>query len=507
MVFRTTKWENLQRKILIYFRTFANILDMEMADTEKIKSIIAQGEGINIEFKKSHDTLTRDVYETICAFLNRKGGIILLGVKNNGTIEGIREDTITTQLRTLANETNNPQIISPTVRLETEILEINGKKIICIHVPESLQAHTHKNIYFDRNEEGDYRLDNYHLVSNLYLRKQSGFTENRIFPHLRIDDFVQEDFDFVRRRLALFNDRHPWISMDNEEMLRSAKMYLRDEQTKTEGYTLAAVLMFGKSSALAMACPHYKTDALCRKEDTNRYDDRDVVDCNLIQAYGRLMAFIRKHLPDRFFLEEDRRTSYREIIFREVISNLLTHREFTNPYPARLIIYKTTVVTENWNIPHTMGRITPDNLIPYPKNPTIAGFFRQLEWFDDLGSGVRNMFHYCPLYVKDKNALPIMEENDVFKLTVPYEKPESIKTSISQAIEISVNIKHADRILELIRYNPKITAIAIGNELSLSENHIRKILSRLVKLNIIEREGSDKNGEWVIIENDRVKIG
>jgi ATP-dependent DNA helicase RecG len=114
--------------------------------------------------------------------------------------------------------------------------------------------------------------------------------------------------------------------MTNEEILRSAKMYLRDERTKEEGYTLAAALMFGKPATLAMTCPHYKTDALCRKEDTIRYDDRDVVDCNLIQAYGRLMAFVRKHTPDRFFLEGDRRISIREVIFRESVANMLVHR-------------------------------------------------------------------------------------------------------------------------------------------------------------------------------------
>ncbi|MDR3266812.1 MAG: putative DNA binding domain-containing protein [Tannerella sp.] len=469
-----------------------------MIDTEKINSIIAQGEGLKIEFKTSYESLTRNVFETICAFLNRKGGIVLLGVKDNGRIEGVKEDTIQTQLKLLANDMNNPQVITPTARLETDVVEIEGKKIIYIHVPESPQAHSHKGIYYDRNEEGDYKLMNHFLISNLYVRKQDKLTENKIFPNLRMEDFVQEDFDFVRDRISTFNVKHPWRNMNNEEILRSAKMYLRDEQTQQEGYTMAAALMFGKPNALAMACPNYKTDALCRKDDTDRYDDRDFVDCNLIQAYERLMAFVRKHTPDRFFLEGDRRVSIREIIFREAIVNLLIHREFSHPYPARLIIYKETVVTENWNIPHTQGHITPENMIPYSKNPTIANFFRQLEWFDDLGSGVRNMFHYCPLYVKDKNALPIMEENDVFKLTIRYEKERASNVFDMENSNISA-IKHADKILELIQINPKITAQMLASELSLSESSIRKIFARLVKSNIVERKGSDKDGEWGVI--------
>jgi ATP-dependent DNA helicase RecG len=95
-----------------------------MTDTEKIKSLIAQGEGLNVEFRQSRNSLSRSVFETVCAFLNRKGGYILLGVRDNGIVEGVSEESLQNQLKTLANDMNNPQIISPVMRLETETLEI-----------------------------------------------------------------------------------------------------------------------------------------------------------------------------------------------------------------------------------------------------------------------------------------------------------------------------------------------------------------------------------------------
>jgi ATP-dependent DNA helicase RecG len=162
--------------------------------------------------------------------------------------------------------------------------------------------------------------------------------------------------------------------MSNEEILHSAKMYLQDEQTGKSGYTLAAALVFGKTETIARICPQYRTDALCRKEDVLRYDDRDTVDCNLIQAYERLMNFIRKHTPDRFYIEGDTRLSIRDIIFREMITNMLIHREFYSYFRATLTIYKNTVVAENGNIPYVMGRITPENLNPHTKNPTLFAF-------------------------------------------------------------------------------------------------------------------------------------
>ena len=129
-----------------------------MFEVEKIRALIAKGEGLNVEFKRSHEVLSRSVFETICAFLNRKGGYALLGVKDNGTIEGVREDTLQAQLKTLASDMTNQQIISPVIRLKAEIVEIDGKKIICIYVPESEQVHSYKGTYYDRQNEVDIKL-------------------------------------------------------------------------------------------------------------------------------------------------------------------------------------------------------------------------------------------------------------------------------------------------------------------------------------------------------------
>jgi ATP-dependent DNA helicase RecG len=114
---------------------------------------------------------------------------------------------------------------------------------------------------------------------------------------------------------------------------------------------------------------------------------------------------------------------------------------------------------------------------------------------EDLGSGVRNMFHYVPLYVKDKNALPIIEEGDVFKLTVPYEK-KSIDTFDFDRVS---NIKNADKVLELIQANPKITMPEMAENLSVTVRTVERIMSKLVEENIVRRDGAKKDGIWVIV--------
>ncbi len=99
------------------------------------------------------------------------------------------------------------------------------------------------------------------------------------------------------------------------------------------------------------------------------------------------MEFARKHLLDKFFLEDVNRVSLRNILAREMISNTLMHREFTSSYMAKFVIEKDRMYVENANRASGNGFITPENLEPNPQNPIIASFFRTIGFADNLGSG------------------------------------------------------------------------------------------------------------------------
>jgi len=56
------------------------------------------------------------------------------------------------------------------------------------------------------------------------------------------------------------------------------------------------------------------------------------------------------------------------------------------------------VRTENSNKPHGFGVLDPDTFTPFPKNPVIGAFFREIHRADELGSGMRNMIRYGKAY-------------------------------------------------------------------------------------------------------------
>ena len=65
-------------------------------------------------------------------------------------------------------------------------------------------------------------------------------------------------------------------------------------------------------------CPSYETDELVRRLNLDRYENREIISTNLIESFDQLMEFTRKHLPDKFFLENESRISLRNILAREI---------------------------------------------------------------------------------------------------------------------------------------------------------------------------------------------
>lgn len=273
--------------------------------------------------------------------------------------------------------------------------------------------------------------------------------------------------------------------MDNMELLKSAGLYLKDLQSGKEGITLAEISLLGKDDLIISALPHYRTDAILRREDIDRYDDRDDIRTNLVDSYERLMLFIAKHLNDKFYLEKDQRVSLRDTIFREVVSNILVHREFLNPFPAKLVIENERVFVENSNKPHSNGTIDPANFSPFPKNPTIARFFKEIGRVDELGSGVRNTYKYNKIY---SEADPTFIEGDVFKTIIPL-KP---KQGDQAGDQVSDQDDRTKEILEFCKIPKRRSEIQEFSEIKSRQYFRTKILSPLIKGGLLKLTIPDK---------------
>ena len=147
----------------------------------ELLTLIHGGENIRVEFKKSTNEITRDVYDTVCSFSNRDGGIIILGVKDNGEILGIIPDAVDRMKKDFVTSINNGQKINPPLYLQPETYQIEGRTLLVIQVPVSSQVCRHRGRIFDRNHESDIDItDNSDMVYQLYARKSGSYFVNKV---------------------------------------------------------------------------------------------------------------------------------------------------------------------------------------------------------------------------------------------------------------------------------------------------------------------------------------
>ena len=458
---------------------------------------IKNGEGTTIEYKEAKKSLPSNLFESVCSMLNRNGGHIFLGVKDDSKVIGVYKDYTKNMKKEFVDLCNNPEKIFPTVHLDIKEYLYEEKHILYIYVHESSDVHKTANKIFDRNEDGDFDItNNTTQISNLYIRKRSTYIENKIYPFATMEDLRIDLIEEARKMATNRTSNHPWSKMSNEEMLRSAGLYERNLETGKEGFNLACLLLFGKDDIIASALSYYKTDAILKIKDTERYDDRDDIRTNLLDSYDRLTDFIKKHLNDKFYIEDDQRINVRDVIARELCANLLIHREYSNPYPARLVITKDSIITENANKPRTIGFIDLNNYSPYPKNPKIAGFFKEIGLADELGSGIKKIAKYTKIY---SGGEPIFKDDEIFIATVPLTNKRASSTYIN-------NNKLKELILSFIKesadgktrqdINDYIYPQMI-EELETKNNRVRTALTYLRKKGLIENINSDTKPVWI----------
>jgi ATP-dependent DNA helicase RecG len=477
---------------------------------ERIKRLLKEKENIRLEFKEAATALPGNLFETICAMLNREGGDILLGVKDNGDVLGVDELAIPRMITDLVNLSNNPQKLEPPFILFPQPYGINGRWLIHIQVPASSQVHKTTKIIFDRSNDGDFKVEQPHRIAEIANRKRNHYTEGIIYPALRMEDFKASLFPKIRNLIRSNNPAHPWLALDDRQLLEISGLWKKDYQSGQEGYTLAAALLLGKDEVIRQIVSHYKIDALVRIKNLERYDDRVYIQTNLIEAYEILMEFVNRHLPDKFYLEGAHRVSLRTTIFREIVANLIIHREYTNAAPGTFTIYADRVETENANNPHGEGPIDPTNFIPFPKNPLIAKFFIQLGRVEELGSGILTTTRLTKEYAGKGKAVFI--EGSTFKTIIPLPDGKAIiaDDTVSDTVNDTVNdttdtVKKRMILLikELIK-QPGLKSKDLANITGVSEVSIRRDMQKLGKL--IEFRGAPKKGGYFLTEYMQTKL-
>jgi len=169
---------------------------------EKLISLLKQKESKRLEFKKFRDEISATLFETVCAFLNRDGGEIIIGADDDGNIIGIEESRIDRMMNNIVTMSNNPDTLDPPFILDPHKYEIEGKSIIYLNIPESSQVHRFKGTVYDRSSDGDFKIKEPQRIAAISNRKSGFYSEMRLCPNISFRDLDPETFKGMRNRLS-----------------------------------------------------------------------------------------------------------------------------------------------------------------------------------------------------------------------------------------------------------------------------------------------------------------
>ena len=158
-------------------------------------------------------------------------------------------------------------------------------------------------------------------------------------------------------------------------------------------------------------------------------------------------------------------------------------------------------MAENWNRPCISGVFSP-----YPKNPVIEKFFKEIGRIYELRSGFRNTFKYCSIYTPETK--PQFIEDDVFRTIIPLKaKKREDEVIVSGWDNVRMEVRRnfgeklgesSEKILELILRDQYISASVMDYVIGVSAKAVEKQLKKLKSKGVINRIGPDKGGFWKI---------
>ena len=144
-----------------------------MDGSKKIREQIKQGEGLHLDFKHSIND-SKKIARSLSAFANTEGGTLLIGVRDNGSIAGIKSDEEYYMI-----ETASLVFCKPNVEFTHKIWNIDGKSILEIIVApgdyKPYLAPDYKNFYRAFIRVKDENLVANKIIVDAWKRKQKGF--------------------------------------------------------------------------------------------------------------------------------------------------------------------------------------------------------------------------------------------------------------------------------------------------------------------------------------------
>ena len=362
----------------------------------KLTDEIAEGESYGLEFKLIPNEERIKYLKTAVAFANGKGGRLLFGVANDGTVHGIARDKVFAEMDAIVNSISDA--CSPRVPIDIGIENIDGKQVIVVDVlagtrcPYFIKSEGDKDGVYVRVGATTQRADEATRRELAFLSEGRSF-DGEPCPKAKIDDKRIKALCAKMYRIARKN-------CDTEAERRKVKRITPDQleawgviskiRGKWVGSNAYALLTGDAAFQIRLKCGLFKgndkTVFLDRREFTGSVSE--LIDSGLDYILAKINMgcyFKGAYRHDRYELPPDE--------MRELVINAFAHRSYLeHNAPVFLAIYDTRVeITSPGGFPR--GQTAERAVAGYSKirNEVLAKALNYMRFIEEWGSGLKRV--------------------------------------------------------------------------------------------------------------------
>lgn len=425
----------------------------------------------NIEFKSQ---FTEEIYKEVIAFANTDGGVVYVGIDNEGNVVGLSD--VDKEYTRITNGIRDA--IQPDVTMFVRFT-VQDNKVVRITVSEG----TNKPYYLKGKglkPNGVFvRQGTSSVPASLdqirqMIKDSDGdvFEENRSLNQDLTFEATQKAFQIYGVEFAPEKYRALGIIQKKDNIYTNLALILSDQcahTTKIAVFSDDACTVFRDSK-------EFGGSVFKQFEDTVNY----LALCN--KTVSTIKGVIRTDKPD-----------YPEEAIREALLNAIVHRDYS--YSGSIIINVTDNKMEFISLGGLLPGLSPDDIrsgISQPRNKNLAEVFHRLKLIESYGTGIRRIFN---LYDGCAKQPQIDVTPNTFKIILPNMNTARADEP-KKAAAVTPQIQ---KVLEYIQTNGQITDKEIGELLNLKKTRIFNITKQMRDLGLIQVIGRGEQKKYVIV--------
>lgn len=368
-------------------------------NAEQLQATVEAGESLKVEFKSDRQQISDNtIYEEVVALANTHGGVLLIGVEDDGMVTGARprHGQSTDPMKLQAAIFNNTV---PNVNTRISVIPHPQGTVIAIEVdtyPEPCATASGKALRRTIAGDGKPQAVPYYPRDQRSRRTDMGLLDfsAQAVENATMDHLDPLEFERLRQTIARLHGDQKLLQLPDGELAKA----LRLVETRPDGNivpNIAGLLLLGREPAIQSLLPTHRFHFQVLDSQGN-VKVNDVFASPLIRLLADvdtrfaarneerevMMGMFRLPVPD-----------YSSEGFREAVNNTVLHRDYTRLddiyvqwQPDHLLI------TSPGGFPEG---VTLDNLLvhePKPRNPRLAEAFRRIGLVEQTGRGIDKIF-------------------------------------------------------------------------------------------------------------------